>query len=129
MRSSEPFSLVDYSATLDVSGSTSLVPIGRGPPPSHDGLNVGFAELNQAPPHGGECHPDGDELIVLISGDVSIMLEEEVARTVVLQPGEAFIVPQGVWHRLLVHTPSRMIYLTRGRSMIRPLQQISGAEP
>jgi mannose-6-phosphate isomerase-like protein (cupin superfamily) len=112
--------MADWSAMLRADGSSSVLPVRAGPPPSGEGLSVGLAELDRAPPHGGECHPHGDEMIVLLSGDVSIVLEEEVTRTVRLQPNEAFIVPRATWHRLLIHRPSRLIHLTPGPSQWRP---------
>ncbi len=118
---SEPFPLKDYSALLADGGASAVIARGAGPPPSGDGLNVGWAEMERPPPHGGECHPEGDEMLILLAGDISILLEEATTRTVRLRPGEAFIVPQGVWHRLLVHSPARLIYLNRGRSEHRPL--------
>ena len=41
---------------------------------------------------------------------------------VLLAPGEAFVVPQGVWHRVVVHEPSRFVHITPGpASDHRPL--------
>ena len=129
MPRSDPFSLARNSALLRLDGSSSVAPMGAGPPPSAEGFNVGLAELDRAPPHGGERHPHGDELLILISGDVSVELEEEVTRNVRLRPSEGFIVPQGIWHRVLVHSPCRLIYVTPGRSEVRPLRARSAAEP
>jgi quercetin dioxygenase-like cupin family protein len=123
----EPFSLVDYSVTLDANGSGSTIPRGTGRPPQTAGLTVGWEEMSRAPPHGGECHPDGDETIILMSGELSILLEEEMTRTVRLRSGEAFIVPRGLWHRLLIDSPVRLIHLTPGISQARPLSAAPGA--
>jgi quercetin dioxygenase-like cupin family protein len=60
-------------------------------------------------------HPDGDELLYLISGAVSVVLElPDATQTLKLVPGQAVIVPKGVWHRVLINEPSRLVHLTPG---------------
>jgi homogentisate 1,2-dioxygenase len=88
--------------------------MGAGPPRCMDGLNVGVAFWARPPPHDGEMHPDGDELIYLTSGAISVVLEDPTERTVHVRPGDCFIVPQGILRRLLVHRPSQLIPMTPG---------------
>ena len=46
-------------------------------PPSHvDGFTIGAPRMRRNPPHAGEVHPDGDEILYLISGGVDVILEE-----------------------------------------------------
>jgi len=60
-----------------------------------------------------EMHPEGDELLILASGSLAVQLrEEEMERTVTLPPQAAFIVPAGLWHRLIVHEPSVLLAIT-----------------
>ena len=66
-------------------------------------------------------HPDGDELLYLVSGRVDVILEDGgdettvgVPRVETLQPGEAVLVPRGVWHRVDVREPSRLVHVTPG---------------
>jgi quercetin dioxygenase-like cupin family protein len=66
-------------------------------------------------------HPDGDELLYLISGRVEVILEdggdvETVGeqRVEALQPGDAIVVPRGVWHRVDVREPSHLVHVTPG---------------
>jgi mannose-6-phosphate isomerase-like protein (cupin superfamily) len=60
-------------------------------------------------------HPDGDELLYLISGAVSVVLElSDATKTLEVGPGQAVIVPKGVWHRVLIHEPSQLVHLTPG---------------
>jgi mannose-6-phosphate isomerase-like protein (cupin superfamily) len=62
-----------------------------------------------------ETHPAGEEIVYLLSGAVDLVLEEpEGERTVALRPGQAVIVPRGVWHRGIVHTPGDTLHITRG---------------
>jgi mannose-6-phosphate isomerase-like protein (cupin superfamily) len=60
-----------------------------------------------------EMHPEGDELLIVASGSLSVEFREgEMERTVLLPPQAAFIVPAGVWHRLIVREPSILIAIT-----------------
>lgn len=60
-----------------------------------------------------EMHPEGDELLILVSGSLSVEFREgKKERTAPLPPQAAFIVSVGVWHRLIVHEPSVLIALT-----------------
>jgi mannose-6-phosphate isomerase-like protein (cupin superfamily) len=62
-----------------------------------------------------ERHPAGEEIVYLLSGAVDLVLEEHgAARSVALRPGQAVIVPRGVWHRGVVHTPGDTLHITRG---------------
>lgn len=66
-------------------------------------------------PHGGEMHPDGDEVLFLISGKIDVVLEQNDGETVVpVAPGQALVVPCGIWHRVLLREPSRLLYITPG---------------
>ncbi|MBV8957461.1 MAG: cupin domain-containing protein [Actinobacteria bacterium] len=80
-----------------------------------DGLTIGAPELTGDPPHDGEVHPDGDELLYLVSGAVSLRLElPEGERTVELGPGDAVVVPQGIWHKVTLREPGQLIHITPG---------------
>jgi mannose-6-phosphate isomerase-like protein (cupin superfamily) len=60
-----------------------------------------------------EIHPSGDEFLYLLSGRMACILEEvHGERVVELRAGEVCIVPQGVWHRLLVREPGDLLFLT-----------------
>lgn len=68
----------------------------------------------------GRTHPDVDELRYLVDGAVEIELDEEGGepRVVALTPGDAFVVPRGIWHRTLVREPCRLLF-TSGESRAR----------
>jgi mannose-6-phosphate isomerase-like protein (cupin superfamily) len=62
-----------------------------------------------------EMHPEGDEVLVLIDGRMTMILEEAAGeRRVEMNPGATCIVPKGVWHRALALQPSRFIAITYG---------------
>jgi mannose-6-phosphate isomerase-like protein (cupin superfamily) len=70
-----------------------------------------------------EVHPSGDEFLYLLSGRMACILEELHGEKIVeLRAGEACIVPQGVWHRLLVREPGDLLFLTPAEgTMHRPI--------
>lgn len=100
---------------IDRNGDARQIEHREGPPPRIDGFTIGAPAMDREPPHGGEMHPDGDEVLFLVSGRVTVVLEdEEPPRRVELAPGEAVVVPRGVWHRVLLAEPSRIVHVTPG---------------
>ena len=62
-----------------------------------------------------EMHPDGDEIVVLLSGAVDLVLDVPGGhRTVELRDRGAAVVPRGVWHTANVLGPSEALHITRG---------------
>ncbi len=90
------------------------VPMRADPPIPVDGLTIGIAEMSENSPHGGEMHPDGDEVLYLISGHVNVVFEEAEFDTVDMRPGDGLVVPKGVWHRVDILAPSKIMYATPG---------------
>ena len=63
-----------------------------------------------------ECHPEGDEVVVCLSGRMTVIREIDGASDdVAVGPGEAMINPMGVWHTADVHEPGRFMTITPGR--------------
>jgi mannose-6-phosphate isomerase-like protein (cupin superfamily) len=59
-----------------------------------------------------EMHPRADEVLILASGALDVILDEAgVERTIALESGQAAIVPQGVWHRLVMRRPGRLLFI------------------
>jgi mannose-6-phosphate isomerase-like protein (cupin superfamily) len=62
-----------------------------------------------------ERHPAGDEILVLLSGELEIVLDTDRGeQRVVLQPGQTFIVARGIWHRGIVKKPGESMFVTPG---------------
>jgi mannose-6-phosphate isomerase-like protein (cupin superfamily) len=62
-----------------------------------------------------EMHPEGEEVLVLLDGRMTMILDEPGReRRVEMAPGATCIVPRGVWHRALVPEPSRFLAITYG---------------
>jgi mannose-6-phosphate isomerase-like protein (cupin superfamily) len=65
-----------------------------------------------------EMHPEADELLLLLSGAIDVVLREEGAeRCVPLEAGQAAIVPRGVWHHLVVRKPGRLLFVNSRSGM------------
>ena len=84
-------SAVDVSRHLlhihrDLSVSTSVrKPV---PPKRIDGMTIGVGTITSdaLPPHKGEVHPDGDEIIYVISGRLRIIGESDPTAAVEVGP-------------------------------------------
>ena len=107
-------------AALLRDGSSEVVTSDRGPV-RIDGFSVGAPFMTGNPPHRGEMHPDGDELLYVVSGRVDVILEDGgdeqtvgIERVEVVNAGEAILVPKGVWHRVDVREPTRLVHITPG---------------
>ena len=63
-----------------------------------------------------EMHPAGEEVILLQSGAVDFILEEDGGeRRVALRPETpCLVVPRGVWHRFETVEPGRLVFITYG---------------
>jgi mannose-6-phosphate isomerase-like protein (cupin superfamily) len=86
-----------------------------GPPQRIDGLTIGAPIITGDAPHNGELHPDGDEVLYLISGAVTVKLELPEGDAVVdLGAGDAVVVPQGVWHKITMREPGQLVHITPG---------------
>ena len=65
-----------------------------------------------------EVHPLADEVLLLVSGAIDVVLEEaEAERTIALEAGQAAIVPRGIWHRLVMHQPGRLVFINSRTDM------------
>ena len=85
------------------------------PPHRIDGLTIGAPLVTGDAPHDGEVHPDGDELLYLVSGAMSLRLEYPDGDVEVeLHAGQAVVVPRGVWHNLTLREAGQLLHITPG---------------
>jgi len=62
-----------------------------------------------------ERHPAGDEILVLLAGELELVLDTDRGeQRAVLKAGQTFIVPKGVWHRGIVKEPGQLLFVTPG---------------
>lgn len=63
-----------------------------------------------------EMHPSGDEIVCLLSGSATFILEQAHATTAIelKKTGEYVLVPKGVWHTAKVREPCRILFVTPG---------------
>lgn len=84
-----------------------------------------------------ESHPAGDELVVCLSGSVTVTRDVDGAPDrVLLGPGEATINPAGVWHVVDMEGPTSILAITatlgtdhRPRTDTRPTEPIGTPSP
>lgn len=63
-----------------------------------------------------EIHPNGDEIVVLLSGNVTFILDIEGTHEHVqlTEVGEYVIVPKGIWHTAQVIEKAQVLFITPG---------------
>lgn len=111
-----------HTITLDRELLASMVPERPDPPVPVDGITFGIATMSRNSPHGGEMHPDGDEVLYLISGRIIVVFTDSDEPDHEMRPGDGLVVPRGVWHRVDIIEPSQIVYLTPGpNNQFRPL--------
>lgn len=100
----------------------SLLPEQPDPPVPFEGATFGVARMKENSPHGGEMHPDGDEILYLVAGSARVVFLDEPFDDIDLKPGDGLVVPKGVWHRVDILEPCQIVYLTPGpNNEFRPL--------
>ncbi len=86
-----------------------------------DGLVVGafdFASPRDLHSSTQEMHPVADEVLLLVSGALDVVLEDgDAQRTIALKAGQAAIVPRGVWHHLEMREPGRLVFINSRTGM------------
>jgi mannose-6-phosphate isomerase-like protein (cupin superfamily) len=63
-----------------------------------------------------EMHPDQDEFLYLLEGEIDVFLSPDLEgsqeETHHFRQGEAGLIPKGVWHRQVVVSPCKVLFLT-----------------
>lgn len=113
---SKPFRFDSATHTIGLNRAflASPVPERPDPPIPFDGMTFGVATMSENSPHGGERHPDGDEILYLISGKARLVLLESSEDDIEMRPGDGLVVPRGTWHRVDILEPCQIVYVTPG---------------
>jgi mannose-6-phosphate isomerase-like protein (cupin superfamily) len=63
-----------------------------------------------------EMHPNGDEVVLLLGGQVTFILEHEDGDLAVelVEANSFVVVPKGTWHTVKVHERATMLFITAG---------------
>jgi mannose-6-phosphate isomerase-like protein (cupin superfamily) len=62
-----------------------------------------------------EMHPAGDELLFMIEGSATFLLDLPAGKTpVALNAGRLLVIPKGVWHTAKISGPARLLAITMG---------------
>lgn len=114
------FDLETTYLSLDGSGGVTALPVGPDFWETIDqtdaatGTLVGVYAMRADWPH-WEMHPAGDEVLVLLEGALTMILDGgDGERRLAMTPGTTVVVPAGTWHRALVAEPGRLLALTFG---------------
>lgn len=116
------FSPSDYAIGIGHNLAAYKVREQADPPIPVDGMTFGVASMSENSPHAGEMHPDGDEVLYLISGRVNVVFLDSPHADIEMKLGDGLVVPKGTWHRVDILEPCQIVYLTPGpNNEFRPL--------
>ncbi len=93
---------------------SAVVADNAGPFNTFSGFTFTPVFMSQDAPHGGEMHPDGDEIIFVFSGCIEVTLEFEKHEIVSVAAGEGIVIPKGIWHKVHVVEPVNMATISPG---------------
>ena len=104
----------EYS--LDIFRDLSIQPRKRepGPPKRIDGMTVGILTITEDAPHNGEMHPNGDEILHVISGKIRVSCDSAPEADLIMGSGDTCIVPKGEWHKVSILEETRLLHITPG---------------
>jgi mannose-6-phosphate isomerase-like protein (cupin superfamily) len=67
-----------------------------------------------------EVHPHGDEVVLLLFGEITFLLKLPSGDTSVTlnKAGTYAIIPKGVWHTAKTHVKSKLLFITPGEGTL-----------
>ncbi|WOJ94815.1 cupin domain-containing protein [Congregibacter variabilis] len=87
---------------------------------SFDDGGAGVFWSNEGGPSPWEMHPDCDELLHVMEGEIDIEVlpkEGGEASVATVGPGCFLVVPRGCWHRQTIRKKSSEFYVTPGKTL------------
>ena len=87
---------------------------------SYDAGGAGVFWSSEGGPSPWEMHPDCDELLHAIDGEIEIEILPDgggESTKAVLKPGWYLVVPKGCWHRQYMRTAAKEFYVTPGATV------------
>jgi mannose-6-phosphate isomerase-like protein (cupin superfamily) len=82
------------------------------------------AAVTQESPKNWDLHPEGECILILLSGSIDVIIDAPDGEHVVQlrHAGDSCSVPRGTWHRQVVHASSNRIFITAGMAtQMRPV--------
>lgn len=79
---------------------------------STNSMTVGMATMEESPPHNGERHNDGDEIIIVVSGKIEVVSDSNPDKCLTLYSGDSCIIRKGEWHKISVIEKTQLVYVT-----------------
>jgi uncharacterized cupin superfamily protein len=71
-----------------------------------------------------EVHPNGEELVYVISGKLTLIQDiDGEHRSVQLEAGDTAINPRGVWHTAKVIEPATALFITAGEGTLNEVRE------
>jgi mannose-6-phosphate isomerase-like protein (cupin superfamily) len=83
-------------------------------PQRYAGWTLSVLRMVNDAPHNGEMHPNGDEIIHVLSGKFQVTLDSPEPRVVVVSAGEGIIIGRGTWHKIHILEPCTLVTLVPG---------------
>lgn len=114
-----PFTLRGAAVHISSEGQTSVLQdddmkqrLSALPP----GLLLGAFQIackEDAHPNMWEMHPEGEEILVMLTGSLDVEYADDRCRArSSLGAGRGIVIPRGVWHRLELREPGLLLTLT-----------------
>ncbi len=70
-----------------------------------------------------EVHPNGEELVVCLQGEIHLVQEiDGERRGVTLQAGDAIVNPAGVWHTATEARDAQVLFVTAGEGTLNEVR-------
>ena len=71
-----------------------------------------------------ECHPAGDELVVLLSGGCEFLLKTAngLQTLQLAETGAYVLVPKGIWHTAKISESAKVLFITPGENTLHAAQ-------
>lgn len=124
MSHSQPFDLFSTYLRVRADGSVEPLPvdetfwerIAAGELGAFHGEYLISCYTFDAPWPAWEMHPKGDEIVYLLSGSATFLLERESGTQTfeLSEAGTCVVVPKGTWHTAKAKSPCRMLFITPG---------------
>lgn len=77
-------------------------------------LIMGIVTMDGSAPQGGEVHPNGDEILSVLSGRLRVKGSSSPEDVIDLGAGEACIIRKGEWHTVEALGKTEFIHVTPG---------------